>query len=74
MSVPVEEGEHDGDHLDRVEKVRWPTLTASWQMADRMPLDSWHYLSIRSYLSLPKALHSDSKGGVMKRGKQVTNL
>lgn len=75
MPVPVEEGKHNGDHLDRVEEVRWPITAASWQKVDHVPLDSWHYHSIRSYLSLPKAPHSRfGIEGVIEREKQVTKL
>lgn len=48
MSVPVEEGEHNGDHLDRVEEVRWLPRLFYANIANYVLLDSWHYHSIRS--------------------------
>ena len=61
MSVPVEEGEHNGDNFDRAEEVRWLFWRLHASTADHISLGSWHYHSIRSYLSLPKAPPSDSE-------------
>ena len=63
MSVSMEEGEHNGDHLDRVEEVRCLHQRLHVDIADGVFPDSWHYRNIRSYPSLPKALHSDVGNG-----------
>ena len=59
MSIPVEKGEHNGDDLDRIEEVRSLIRQLHTNMTDRASLGSWHCRSIKSYLSLPKALHSE---------------
>ena len=66
MPLPVEEGEYNGDHTDRVEEVRLDQrLDAS--VADYRSLGSWRYLSTKNYLSLPRAPYSDYRDeGVTK--------
>ena len=58
MSVSMEEGEHNGDHLDRVEEVRCLYQRLHVDIADGVFPESWHQRKIRSYPSLKKALHS----------------